>query len=86
MAASGLTLPNLPLLFACPQFRARSARLLLITHPEMLFMGLVLGFFFYFSAIFCRTSLPFRAAELLENLQNMRSSAQTPQGGACAGG
>lgn len=50
-------------------------------------MGLVLGFFFSqlplpFSAE-CHSHLQLR---LLENLQSTRSSAQSPQGGACAGG
>jgi len=38
--------------------------LLIITHPEMPLMGLAFGFFFAASsAIFCRTSLSFRAVE-----------------------
>lgn len=84
MAASGLTLPNLPLLFACPRFQARSARLRLITHPEMPFVGLVLGFFFMpSSAVFCRTSLPFRAAETAGEFAEYEFSTDPPERSLC---
>lgn len=84
MAASGLTLPNLPLLFACSQFRARSVRLQLIIHPET-FHGLGVGLFFFTasSAIFCRMSLPFTAEAAGEFAEYKEFSTKPPGRSLC---